>query len=940
MPRRTDSPRARVDLGRTLSFTYDRRELTAHPGDTLASALVANGVRVVARSLYRDRPRGILAAGVEEPHAFAALDLGTHRQPSVRATAVELYDGLSATGLAGRARVDGMPDPSRYDRMHAHCDVLVIGAGPAGLAAALAAADTGARVVLLDEQQELGGTLLHTGETVDGHAGADWVRDAAAALAAAPEVTVLPRTTALGVFADGYVVAVERRTEHLPPDHAPLLARQRVWRLRAGRIVLATGAIERPLVFADNDRPGVMLAGAAWTYASRYAASPGRRAVVFTTDDGAYDAAEGLLALGVEIAAVVDARPHAPARAAALLDRGVPVHAGAAVVRALGDEQGVAGARVRGLAPSGALDGPAREIDCDLLAVSGGWTPTLHLYAQTGGALRWDPAVAGHVPAGVDERVAVVGAAAGTLVTAQALAEGTAAGVGMTMTSNGAGRPPAMALWAVPSEDGNEDDHFVDLQRDATVADLRRAVDAGLRSPEHIKRYTSIGTGSDQGKTANVNAIGIVAGLLEEPVDAFAPTTYRAPYTPVPFAVLAGRERGELGDPVRITAIQPWHVRRGAVFEDVGQWKRPSYYPLAGEDLEAATRRECAAVRTGVGVMDASTLGKIDVQGPDAAELLDRVYTNLMSSVPVGTCRYGLMCHTDGTVLDDGVAMRLAEDRYVITTTTGGAAHVMDWLEEWLQTEWPELDVRLTSVTDHWAVLAVAGPRSRAVISALAPGVPVDATSLPFMAIRDVEIAGAPARLCRVSFSGELAFEIHLPARYGLAAWEAVMAAGEAEGITPYGMQALHVLRAEKGYVIVGQDTDATVTPQDAGLAWLVSKKKDFFVGRRSHRLSHQLREDRRQLVGLLTEDPDLVVPEGAPLLADPGTAGHVTSSYASGALGRSFALALLAGGHRREGETVRISLDDDHVARAVVTGTVFYDPEGERRDGDPAQRD
>ena len=933
---RTDSAYARIDAARTLAFTFDGVALSGHPGDTLASALVANGVRVVGCSTYLGRPRGMLAAGVEEPNAFVAVDLGTHTQPSVRATTQELYDGLTARSLAGRARVDGSRDPSRYDRMNAHCDVLVVGAGPAGLTAALAAAETGARVMLVDEQQELGGTLLHSGETVDGRSGVVWVSDVAARLAESPEVTLLPRTTALGVFDDGYVVAVERRTEHLPPQHAPRLARQRVWHIRARRLVLATGAIERPIVFADNDRPGVMLAGAAWTYAARYAAAPGRRAVVFTTDDSAYTAAEQLLAGGVEIAAVVDSRPDARACAARLLEQGVRVHAGGVVSGTVGDSEGVVTAvRVH-------VDGAVDDVRCDLVAVCGGWTPTLHLYAQARGELVYDPAIAAHVPRGTHERLSVVGSAAGAFTLGEALAEGAAAGAGTHRAEARAGRTPAATLWAVPpAADDGWGRHFVDLQRDATVADLHRAVDAGLHSLEHIKRYTSIGTGSDQGKTSNVNAIGIVADLLGEPIERFAPTTYRAPYTPVPFAVLAGRERGALHDPVRVTAIHPWHVRRGAVFEDVGQWKRPSYYPSAGEDRHAATQRECAAVRSGVGIFDGSTLGKIDVRGADAAEFLDRMYATRLSTLGVGKCRYVLMCHADGTVLDDGVAQRLAENRYLVTTSTGNAARVFDWLEEWLQSEWPELNVRLTSVTDHWAVIAIAGPGSRAVVAALAPGVGVDNDAMPFMAVRETEVAGAPARLCRISFSGELAFEIYVPARFGLAVWDAAMAAGADAGITPYGMEAVHVLRAEKGYVIVGQDTDSTTTPHDAGLAWAAGGTKDFFVGRRSHRRPAQMRDDRRQLVGLLPEDPGLRLPEGAPVLSETGAAaGHVTSSYESAALGRTFAMALLAGGRQRLGEMVEVSLDNERRVRALVTETVFYDPEGSRRDGDPAQRD
>jgi sarcosine oxidase subunit alpha len=901
---RLDCSGARIDRSRTLSFSFDGRALTGHPGDTLASALIANDVRVVGRGPYLDRPRGILSAGVEEPNALVELDLGTHSQPMVRATSVELYDGLVARSLAGRGRVGAAPDPSRYDKVHRHCDVLVVGGGPAGLAAAEAAAATGARVILAEEGPDL------ALPAPDGSP-----RDAG-------DVTLLPRTTALGLYDHGYAVLAQRRTEHMGAAAPAHVSRQRLWHVRAGRIVLATGAVERPIVFSGNDRPGVMLAGAAREYADRYAVAAGRRAVVFTTNDSAYAAAESLLDHGVEVVALVDAREQPPAGPAARLrERGVELHGGSAVVATTGAER-LDGVRVAPLQADGALAGAAQAIACDLLAVSGGWTPTLHLYAQAGGRLRWEPSLAAHVPDGEHPAVSVVGAAAGEF-------------------AHDAGPQP---LWSVPPEDGESwDRHFVDLQRDATVADLHRAVGAGLRSLEHVKRYTTVGTGFDQGKTSNVNAIGIVAGLLGEAVESLPPTTYRPPFTPAPFAVLAGRERGMLSDPARHTPIHPWHVAHGARFEDVGQWKRAWYYPREGEDMDAAVARECAAARTGVAVMDASTLGKIDVQGPDAGEFLDRVYTNLMSTLAVGACRYGVICKVDGMIYDDGVVMRLAEDRYVTTTTTGNAAAVMDWLEEWLQTEWPDLRVRLTSVTDHWSTVAVVGPRSRDVIARLvARGEALGNEAFPFMAVRETTVAGAPARLGRISFSGELAFEVHTPARYGLSVWEAVMAAGAEHGITPYGTEAMHVLRAEKGYVIVGQETDGTVTPQDAAMGWVVSKKKDFFVGRRSHQRADNLRPDRRQLVGLLPEDPELLLPEGAQVVlgGEPPlrTAGHVTSSYASGALGRTFAMALVAGGHGRMGETVLVPLGD-RMARATVTSTVFYDPEGERRDGDPAER-
>ena len=946
----------RVDRSRPLAFSFDGRSYTGCAGDTLASALIANGIDVVGRSVLRGRPRGIYAAGAEEPNALVQLADGVGSEPLRRATEVELYDGLRAESLAGRGRLSPEPDPARYDKLHAHCDVLVVGAGPAGLAAALAAGRTGARVLLVDDQPEPGGSLLSTRQEIDGAPAMEWVGATAEQLAALPEVRVRRRTTAFGYHDHNYVLLAERRTDHLGADAPAEHSRQRLWHVRARCVVLATGAHERPLVFAENDRPGIMLAGAARTYVNRYGVAPGETALVFTNNDSAYAAALDLAGAGVALAAVVDARPDAVGDLPRLARAsGIEVLAGHAVVAAAGGTR-VASAEVMELDAAGVLSGEARTIACDLIATSGGWSPAVHLFSHSQGKLRYHERLACFVPDRAAQPQRSAGACAGVFGLADCLAQGFAAGAEAAAASGSRdGGPPPLPrvdqsaevplrpLWAIPPKvpgPGAWDDHFVDLQRDATVADIHRAAGTGMRSPEHVKRYTTIGTANDQGRTANLNTLGILADALGVPVAELGTTTFRPPYAPVAFGLLAGRDRGRLHDPVRATSIHRWHIDHGAVFEDVGQWKRPRYYPLAGEDMDAAVMRECRAAREGVAVMDASTLGKIDVQGRDAAELLNRVYTGAFDKLAPGSCKYGLMCTADGMVFDDGVAMRLAPDRYVITTTTGNAAAVLDWLEEWLQTEWPELHVHCTSVTEQWATVAVVGPRSRDVLRRLAPELALEAGDFGFMRFAQGTVAGIEARVCRVSFSGELAFEVNVAAHYGLALWEAVIAAGEEHAITPYGTEAMHVLRAEKGFVIVGQETDGTVTPQDLGMDWAVSKTKGDFIGRRSLRRPDLTRAGRKRLVGLLPEDPAVLLPEGAQLVLDPGVGvpvpmvGHVTSSYRSAALGRTFALALLEDGPERVGEIVYAPLEHETIA-AKVTLPVLYDPEGGRRDGD-----
>lgn len=998
----------RIDRTRPLSFLFNGRPLQGFQGDTLASALLANGVHFVARSFKYHRPRGIFSAGAEEPNALVQLETNHFTQPNMRATQVELYDGLDAASIncwpglqhdclaindllsrflvagfyyktfisprflwdrlyepllrrmAGMGKAPQFPDPDTYDRMHAHCDVLVVGGGPAGVAASLVAGQTGARVILADEQQELGGGLLSTSECIDGRPAVEWLATALGQLATMSEVTLLPRTTVFGYYDHNYLTLLERRTDHLGPSCAAPSVRQRLWHVRAKEVILATGAHERSLVFAENDRPGVMLAGAVQTYVRRYAVRPAQRAVVFTNNDSAYDTARLLLDIGVEIPAIVDVRKNPSGeKIQEMRDRGVPIFDRHAVIRTTGRHR-IAAA---GVLPLGA-DGKnsTRYFDCDLLAVSGGWSPTVHLFSQSQGKLRFDENLIAFVPQESSQRLRSIGAAAGSFMLRDCLAQGLAAGVAAT-TSLGSvtgvsqsvpvidpvHESPIEPAW-LTSASTREGKQFVDLQNDVTAADIELAAREGFEAVEHVKRYTTAGMGTDQGKTGNLATLAILSNVVGRKIAETGTTTFRSPYTPVTLGALAGRERIELADPIRITPIHSWHVSAGAIFEDVGQWKRPRYYPGPGEDMETAVRRECLAVRTSLGVQDVTTLGKIEAKGPDVGRFLDRIYTNTFSTLGRLRCRYGLMCGDDGMVFDDGVTTRIADDHYYMTTTTGGAARVLERLEEWLQTEWPDLEVYLTSVTEQWAGVALSGPRARDLMIELAPRLPLDNETFPFLSMREAVVAGIPARVFRISFSGELAYEINVPASLGLFLWHEIMRLGAKYNITPYGTEAMHVLRAEKGFIIVGQETDGTTTPIDLGMEWIISKKKGDFIGKRSLARADTMRADRKQLVGLLPDEIDTVLPEGTQLVefnhatgrakasigSEPRATpmiGHVTSSYWSETLGRTFALALVKGGRRRIGASIFARLEDRSVSTRVVIPQ-FFDKDGLRQHG------
>ena len=951
-----------IDRAATIPFTFDGREYQGHPGDTLASALLANGVTLVGRSFKYHRPRGILSAGPEEPNALVELRTGARREPNTRATVAELYAGLSAhsqnrwpslafdimsvNGLAaplfsagfyyktfmwpasfwekvyeplirraaGLGRAAREPDPDTYERSHLFCDVLVVGGGAAGLTAALAASRSGARVVLCEQDFRLGGQLLCNGGEIDDKPARTWVADAEQELAAQRRVRILGRTTVFGLFDHGVCGAVERVSDHLhqPPPHT---VRQRYWKIVARRIVLATGAIERPLVFPGNDRPGVMTAGAVRTYIERFAVVPGRRAVVFTTDDSGWATVESLQRAGASIAAVVDTRKKEGQNGIVEADK-VPVMRGAAITGTRGR------LRLRNVEITDA-NGRKRPVDADLLAMAGGWDPALHLTCHLGGKPQWDENIMAFVPGALPSHLAVVGAAAGRFGTSEALADGARAGSGAAracgfapgaytapLSNDGTAVRTITPLWHLGA---SAKKCFVDFQNDVTAADIELAAREGYRSAEHAKRYTTLGMATDQGKNSGVNGLALLAKATNRTISETGTTTFRPPYTPVAIGAIAGHERGKEFRPSRHTPTHAWAAEQGAVFVEVGQWYRAQWYRNPGEtDWLESVNREARTVRSAVGVCDVSTLGKIEVTGPDAGRLLDLVYANAMSTLKVGRMRYGVMLREDGHVMDDGTVARFASDRFFLTTTTAHAEKVLRHLEFCHQMLAPSLDVSCVAVTDRWAQLAVAGPRSRDLLGKLVDdGFDLTTERFPHLSVADLTVCGGvPARLYRISFSGELAYEIGVAADYGDAFMRRLTEYGKPLGLEPYGTEAMTVLRVEKGFAASGELNGQT-TARDLGLADLMSTKKDF-IGRAMLNRPAFTDPDRPILVSFAPLDRSKVLAAGSHFL-DPGASariendqGYMTSVVYSPTFGHYLGLGLLKRGRERIGQRVR----------------------------------
>ena len=981
-----------------LNFTFNGRKMQGYEGDTLASALMANNQMLMGRSFKYHRPRGVVSSGAEEPNALINMGEGTRFEPNQRATTTELFDGLVAESQnhwpslefdigainnklarflpagfyykmfihprplwkhvyepfirrsAGLGKAPKMRDGDTYEHFYAFYDLVIIGGGIAGLMAAKAAASSGAQILIMEQSAHWGGRCVVEPDQINGKDPEYFIQDLVAELTARPNVTMRTRLMGAGVYDHGYLLGYERLRDHAPSEPGP---RHRLWRIRAAKILTATGAIERPLSFAGNDLPGVILASALRDYVENFGVSMGDRTVVLTNNDDAYRTAIALKAAGLDVPVILDARSAGGgALAAATKKLGIRVETGKAVAFVKG-RGAVTGVAICDQAGQGTV---LEEIACDCLAMSGGWSPVVHLWSHCGGKLIWDQALAMFRPdpekAPRDQKgegfVLAAGAANGHFslgaVMQDALQQGAEA-AGVTAASqplpeiDQTAEAAMEAVWMMPQGAGINlrSKAWLDFQNDVKVSDVQLAAQEGFESVEHAKRYTTLGMATDQGKLSNINGLAVLAGALNADIPAVGTTTFRPPYTPISMGAIAGAARDEIFQPVRQTPIHDWHVEQGAYMEPVGQWRRPYCYPRADETHQDAVSREIRQTRNSVGLLDASTLGKLLVQGPDAAKFLDMLYTNMMSTLKIGKCRYGLMCSENGFLMDDGVVVRLDEQSFLCHTTSGGAEHIHAHMEEWLQTEWWDWNVYVANLTEQYAQVGVVGPKARDVLEKLG-GLDVSKEALGFMEYAEGRLGAFDVRAFRISFSGELSYEIAVPAGQGLAFWQALCAAGEEFGIMPYGTEALHVMRAEKGFIMIGDETDGTVIPQDLGLHWAISKKKSDFLGKRAQERSHMVDPDRWKLVGLETLDgsvlPDgaYAVGEGANANGQRNTIGRVTSTYFSPTLNRGIAMGLVAQGPDRMGEILNFPDLSGNEVKVKLVDPVFYDKNGDRQ--------
>ena len=985
----------RIKRDQTLDFVFDGKSYQGFAGDTLASALLANGVRLIGRSFKYHRMRGIYSAGPEEPNALVQLRHAALTEPNTRATMTELFEGLQATSqnrwpslrwdwrainqrfsalmpsgfyyktfmypakfwmfyerqirrAAGLGKSPVHRDPDHYAFEYAHCEVLIVGSGPAGISAALTAARTGQTVVLADERAELGGSALWEQNQIDDMPACDWVDQSLKTLAGFPNVRMLARSTVSGSYDHGMVTIVERVTDHLAssPEHIP---RQRLIHLRTGRIILATGSIERPLIFADNDKPGVMLAASIRTYILQYAVLPGQRIVVFTNHDDAYRTAFEAKRAGAQAVTVVDSRQHIRPELLEQVSLAGITHFAHAMVSA------VHGNTVRAVSLLDINGTNPRKIECDVLGHSGGWNPTVHLLSQAGGKLRFDEVLTSFVPDLIPPSMTVVGAANGGFTLREALTQGTFAGAqplehtghstepdASAVPRCAAEPPPALeALWQV-AKIHSSGKRFVDIQDDVTVEDIELAHQENYRSVEHLKRYTTLGMGTDQGKTSNVNGLALMATLRNEPIPGVGTTTFRPPYTPVALGLFAGTETGKHQTPIRRTAVHDWHLAQQAQMTTVGHWLRPKTYQRAGETYEAAWRRENLAVRQAVGLVDVGTLGKIDIQGPDAHIFIQRIYCNNFANLSIGKLRYGLMLREDGIVMDDGTVARIGQNHFLISTTTVNAGKIQSYLEWLLQVAWPELQCHAVSVTEQYAQFALAGPNARDVLSTLLPHCDVSDAGLPHLGVLQTQLNSIALTVYRMSYSGERAYEIAIGADYGQDLWTHILAYGKSMGITPYGVEAMGVLRIEKGHV-AGNELDGRTTAADLGLGKL-QRKGGGYIGAALSERPALIAPRRPCLVGLVPSDGVSIIRAGSQLVASEleakaggvvAKAGFVSSATPSAFLGSPIALGFLENGAARLGqEIIAASPLSNEFVRVRIVHPVFVDPEHARLKG------